>query len=287
MSGPACIDTTQPNVQIVVDFSSPVTGFLASELQAVGLTPTGITTTDNMRYTVSCNLAGLPYGISNRRTAVLQGPGGLTQIVQNATTKPSYSPGDERAHPITLPFPIAFPTSSTTIVSGNKIWVTTNSGIYLSETDKESGHPVKPDNPLAPGIFIGARDAGLFNLYAGAENGDTSYRIRWEGVDLWSKGETISALNIIWEITFYKSDPTRFSIDISDKWVPGGSSIIKNVNTELYNIAAEVAANKGFDVSFAYQAQVLAGAAQSSTGNGNTISNLFSRLPCTVNATSI
>jgi hypothetical protein len=239
-----------------------------------------------MRYTVSCSLSGIPYGISNRRTAVLQGPGGLTQIVENSTTNKDYSEGDEYAHPITLPFPIAFPTSRTTTVSGNNIWVTTNSGIYLSEVTKGSGHPVGPGNPLAPGIFIGARDAGLFNLYAGAENGDTTYRIRWEGVHRYLIGTSPSTIDVIWEIIFYKNDPTRFSIDIS-KWVPGGISIIKNVNTELFNIAEEVAANKGFDVSFVYQAQVLAGVAQSSTGNNNTISNLLLLLPCAVNTTPI
>jgi hypothetical protein len=135
-------------------------------------------------------------------------------------------------------------------------------------------------NPAAPGIYIGASDAGLFNLYGGPKNSNTEYRIRWEGVKNYSSGSSPSAINVIWEITFYASDPTKFSIDISSTWTAGGSSLIKNVNTQLYDISPEVAANKGFDVSFAYQAQVLAGVAQSSTGHGNTISNLLRMLPC-------
>jgi hypothetical protein len=239
-----------------------------------------MTTANNMRYTLDCTLSGIPYGISNRRTANIKGSSGLTQLAANTSTNVGYSPGDESAIAIALPFPISFPTGPTTVISGSNIWVTSNSGIYLSNANLGTGYPVTISNPAAPGIYIGASDAGLFNLYGGPENSNAEYRIRWEGVKNYSGGTSTAAINVIWEITFYASDPTKFSIDISPTWTAGGSSLIKNVNTQLYDISPEVGTNKGFDVSFSYKAQVLAGVAQSSTGDGNTISNLLSLLPC-------
>jgi hypothetical protein len=286
VSGPTCVDTTQPNVQILVDFSSPVTGFLASELQTVGLTPTGVTTADNIRYTVSCNLSGIPYGISNRRTAVLKGSTGLTLLLatvagnvpQNiySSVSNSYGARDESIIPTTLPFNVAFPTSPTTSITGNKFWITSNSIVYLSGPDQGTGFPLSLSAPPVPAIVIGATDGGVFNIYGGSDDGGATYRIRWEGVAVYNS----PTIDKVWEITFYASDPTKYSIDISSAWVSGGTSYIKNNTTKLYDLTSEVASNKGFDVSFAYQAQVLAGVAQSSTGDGNTISNLLRILPC-------
>jgi hypothetical protein len=265
-----------------------VTGFLASELQAVGLTPTGVTTADNMRYTVSCNLSGIPYGISNRRTAVLKGSSGLTLLLATVagsvpqgiygSVSNTYGARDESIIPTTLPFTVAFPTSPTTSITGNTFWITSNSIVYLSgpTQDRGTGYPLSLSAPPVPAIVIGSTDGGVFNIYGGSDDGGATYRIRWEGVAVYSS----PTIDKVWEITFYDSDPTKYSIDISSSWVSGGISYIKNDTTKLYDLTSEVAANKGFDVSFAYQAQVLAGVAQSSTGNNNTISNLLKLLPC-------
>jgi hypothetical protein len=131
-----------------------------------------------------------------------------------------------------------------------------------------------------PSIFIGTTDAGLFNLYGGVENGGATYRIRWEGVQTYTQGTSSSAINQIWEATFYASDSSKVSIDISSAWLGGGQSYIKNNDTQLYNLATEVAANKGFDVSYGYQAQIPAGYAKSSTQTNNTASNTLNIGSC-------
>jgi hypothetical protein len=90
-------------------------------------------------------------------------------------------------------------------------------------------------------------------------------------------------MNMIWEVTFYANNPTKISVDISPLWIDNilASSLIKTSNSALYDLTAEMQQpDRGFDVSYAYQAQVPAGVAQSSTGNGNTISNLLLMLPC-------
>jgi hypothetical protein len=286
LTGPACIDSaTNDAVALTATFSIAVTGFTTSAIDPAmlaafrGLAPTTITAVSPTVYTITAARSGIPYSILNRRTANLLGSTGLTQLAQNLSSNISYSAGDESAVSITLPFNVAFPSTATTLISGTTIWVTSNSGIYLSSVDQGTGFPVSLTNPPAPAIYIGASDAGLFNLYGGAENGGTTYRIRWEGVGNYTQGTSPTAINKIWEATFYASDPRKFSIDISPTWV-GGTSLVKNNSVQLYDLSTEVASNRGFDVSYAYQAQIPAGYAQSPTLTPNTISNLLTLLPC-------
>ena len=239
-------------------------------------------------YKIDTVVSSLPYDIVNRRTAVLKGSTGLTLLLAtDASGTPQniypsvdnkYGARDESIIPTTLPFNVAFPTSPTTAITGNTFWVTSNSILYLSgpTQDQGTGYPLSLSAPPVPAIVIGSTDGGVFNIYGGSDDGGLTYRIRWEGVAKFNS----PTIDKVWEATFYADDPTKFSIDISSAWVSGGTSYMKNDTAQLYDLTSEVAANKGFDLVISYKARVPAGVAQSSTGDGNTLSNLLKILLC-------
>ena len=301
LGGPSCIDTTvNTSIDFTATFSNPVTGFDNTALTSafknlfVGLDPINITSVSPTVYNISSIRKGIPYGISNRRTANIKGSPGLSLLLQvGASAAPQgvyssvdtrYSARDESILPITLPFNVSFPTSPTNSITGNQLWVTSNSIIYLSATEAGTGYPLRLSNPPAPAIVVGSTDGGIFNIYGGTENGGTEYRIRWEGVANFKS----PAVDKIWEITFYANDPTKYSIDISPTWVAQGTSYIKNDSAQLYNLTNEIAANKGFDVSFAYQARIPFGVARATTypNNVNLTSNLLKIAPCVITTTT-
>jgi len=295
LTGPACIDELTGINQFTATFSDPVTGFNNSQLTALntgfyGLAATAINPISTTTYTIDTIISGIPYALIDSGTSSLVNPSLLTLFADYPTT--IGAPGDDSTFPIDLPFPISFPTSANTSVSGTKIWVGTNSFIALSPTDPGNGYPPSVTNPAVPAIFIGTRDAGMFKLYGGSLDGGVTYIIRWEGVQFYTQGTSYAALNRVWQCTFYAASPAKFRIDIDATYweTPTlGVSYIKNANTQLYPTPpTNIPYVQGgyVVVDSAYSAQVPAGLATSSTGNTNTASNLLTLFACTPGTTT-
>jgi len=295
LTGPACIDEVTGINQFTATFSVPVTGFNNSQLTALnagfyGLAATAINPTSTTIYTIDTVISGIPYALIDSGTSALVNPSLLTLFADYPTT--IGAPGDDSTFPLDLPFPISFPTSANTSVSGTRIWVGTNSFVALSPTSPGTGYPPSVTNPPVPSIFIGTQDAGMFKLYGGSLDGGITYTIRWEGVNYYTQGTSYAALNRVWQCTFYAASPAKFRIDIDPVYweTPTlGVSYIKNSNTQLYPTPPNnIPYVKGgyVVVDSAYSAQILAGLATSSTGNTNTASNLLTLFACTIGPTT-
>lgn len=111
---------------------------------------------------------------------------------------------------IHIPFQVEYNT-----VSYNKIYVYNTSYVTFGEPfdltntiDWEIG--VNGFNPPIPTIFIatGVTYAEPFYIYHGLENGNSTFRVRYEGYRDYE-----FTISIIWEIVFYRNEPSR--IDIS------------------------------------------------------------------------
>jgi hypothetical protein len=293
LTGPTCIDTITPGAvsEFTATFSAPVTGFDSSDIAAlssqfIGLTITGITAVSATEYRINTVVASLPYSIVESGASVMTGTTGLVQLAAYTTTA-SGNPGDDTTFEINLPFPIAFPTSATSTVSGTRIWVGTNSFIALNPVSPGSGFPPSLTNPACPAIFIGTQDSGMFNLYGGSRDGNQTYTIRWEGVRIFTDGGGLGPINRIWEVTLYADSPSKFRIDIDPTtWESPtqGRSFIKNANTALFPTAAgtnmPIVRGGYIVVDSKYTAQIPAGVALSSTSHPNTASNRLTIIAC-------
>jgi len=236
---------TASGVEIVSGYSSLLVAETIS-YTSINLVPPTITTIDQNIFNIAAAAPSVVYRVIDQGASVMNGTTGLTQIFNVSTT--TSNPGDDSVVQHTLPFNIQLLTSSTTVASGSSIVIGTNGFISLGSYTG-SGHPVGPTVPPIPSIFIGATDCGCFRIYAGSVDGNQTYKIRWEGVQLYQQGTSYSQLNRVWEVTFYATNPKKFTIAIDGTyWDTGttlGDSYIKNNNTIIYPTTGNLPLVKG------------------------------------------
>lgn len=290
LTGPACINSAGSNTfvvtanqPIVLNRTSLDAAFLQGKLTITEVIPNEITINGySSSWTIRATSSGIPYNILETGTAVMNGTTGLSLLVDNPITLAG-SLGDDRVTAITLPFSISFPTSPTAFVSGTNIVVGTNSFISLGNYTGTGFPPTLYDPPF-PSIFIGTRDCGMFKLYSGSRDGNSTYIIRWEGVKTYTEGTSYAAVNRIWEAVFYQANPTRVTIRTdSTKWDTEGASFIKNADTILYpsdNTYLNLAPGNFTTLEASYLAYVPAGTATNTVGFGNSESNRLNIVGC-------
>lgn len=284
LTGPSCFNETGQNTYAVT-FSSPVTGFpgysTANDIEqaSYGVRVKTITATTGNSYDIVVEQGGIPYAIVDQGLSNMNGTTGLTRY-HTATSTRGY-PGDDSVVNIVIPFSISFPTSATTTISGTSLVVGTNSFIALGSYSG-SGLPPSPGLPPIPAIFIGAMDSGAYGIWAGSTDGNQTFIIRFEGTKLYTE----DVLNRIWEVVFYASDPTKFTIKIDGTYwenTTEGQSFIKNNNLVIYPKTGNLPVEKGKYITLRsgpYSVTVPAGVATSSTGHPNQASNTVVIPPC-------
>lgn len=243
ITGPATFSSGSNTVQMV--FSHPVTlnasAQTAIETASYGIDITAIATVNPTTYDIECTRGGIAYAVVDSGASVMSGSAGLTRILTASGT--TGFPGDDSVVNITLPFDIAFPVDQSTVVSGRNIVVGTNCFIALGAY---SGNGLTPSAvlPPIPAIFIGARDSGAYGIWHGSLDGDQTYIIRFEGTRHYSD----NVFNRVWEVVFYASDPTKFTVRIDPThWdnITEGASFIKNANTIIYPKTGNLPVTKG------------------------------------------
>jgi len=134
--------------------------------------------------------------ISNRSSNML-GAGTLT-LIQNASA-------DDANILVSLPFTVYFHgIGYTSVYVGSNSFLTFGAG---SNTTTPSA-----SNPAIPGIQINGHDASYQRVYAGSEDSNATYRIRYEGAS--GTSGTPGSSTVFWEITFTAATPGVIKIDM-------------------------------------------------------------------------
>ncbi len=173
-------------------------------------------------------------GSISTRTANLVGISGLT-IIQNANA-------DDANIAITLPFSVTFNgVSYTTVYVGSNGYLTFGAG-----SSAFSG--LSASNPAIPGIHINAGDRSYQRVYKGSDDGNITYRIRYEGSSTTSG--TPGSSTVFWEITFSSVSPSTILIDVGSNAASGsGTSGVTSGSTYFLTIASATA-NTGYTISY-------------------------------------
>ena len=111
---------------------------------------------------------------------------------------------DEAIVTVNLPFAVTFNGASYTTV-----YVSSNSFLTFG-TSAQAYTSISGSNPSVPNIQICTADHAYEKVYAGSEDGNATFRIRYEGSNVYSG----SAFDMIWEITFTAATPGTIKIDI-------------------------------------------------------------------------
>ena len=168
------------------------------------------------------------------RASNLLGPGSLTMI-QNAHVY-------DASIAVALPFPVTFNgTSYTTVYVGSNGYLTFGAGSAVN-----SG--INLLNPALPAILINAGDRSYQRVYTGSEDGNATFRIRYEG----SNGAATPGFStIFWEVTFSAASPTTLKLDIGDNVSAGtGLSGLSSGTGDLLGEFSSGTANIGYTFTF-------------------------------------
>jgi hypothetical protein len=168
------------------------------------------------------------------RSANLLGAGSLTAVV-NAFA-------DDANVSISLPFNVTF-----NGISYSTVYVGSNG--YLTFGAGSSGYSgLGPNNPAIPGIHINAADRSYINVYAGSEDSNATYRIRYEGRD--SSGG--SPANVFWEVTFTAATPGVIKIDMGSNAASGSgtSGITDGVSGSYFATFGSGTVNTGYTLTY-------------------------------------
>jgi hypothetical protein len=140
--------------------------------------------------------------------------------------------GDDEFVEVILPFPIRYLGASySAIYVGSNSYATFTAGATVY-----SG--IGAANPALPGIHISAADNSYQRVYAGAENGGTTFRIRYEGHNHYNGG-VIGSPTIVWEMTFTQATPSIIELSIgTNARSPGGTSGCTDGTTYVLTIPA-------------------------------------------------
>lgn len=166
--------------------------------------------------------------IGSPRAVNLLGVAALTQIVSASA--------DSAIQTIALPFAVLYDGSwYDSVTVGSNSWLT------FAATGTASSA-----NPATPSIRIGAADNSWQRLYHGAENSGNTYRIRFEGTNATSG--TPGTPNIVWEMTFDKTDPGKILVDIgANTYKVPSATDTTNGATTVYTMGTTV--STGYDIT--------------------------------------
>lgn len=138
-------------------------------------------------------------GAIANRAASLLGAASLTAIVTASA--------DTALQTLTLPFQVFYNGAFF-----NQVTVSSNSWLVFGSTATQVSSAFTASNPAFPTLMIGTANNSWQRLYAGAENGGTTYRIRFEGTNATSG--VVGSPTIVWEVTFDQATPGTINIDI-------------------------------------------------------------------------
>lgn len=124
----------------------------------------------------------------------LKGPGGLEEFIVD-----EYTDGIV----ISLP-PFLFDGKEYT-----SLYIIKTGLVYFQEWDIILNN-YNAGNPPIPCLLINASENSLQRVYFGLEEGDTQFRIRYEGTN--EPTGIVGQPNVVWELTYYYNNPGRFDI---------------------------------------------------------------------------
>lgn len=159
--------------------------------------------------------------------ASLGGPAALTQYWS------TYS--DYDAVTLTLPFNIQVGSHNTNKVTVNNFGMVSfghDGTNYSWQSNLDIGNQI-PYPTIVHGMPEGYGGSAFQKVYAGAENGGATYRIRLEMFAGWDD-PLDGTVNTIWELTFTAANPDRIRIDFGTSGyadVPDGSGVIAAVGS--------------------------------------------------------
>lgn len=159
------------------------------------------------------NLTALPAtATASNRTGAIVGTGSLT-LIQDASA-------DNASILVTLPFSVTFQgTSYTDVYVGSNGYVTFGTGSTVTS--------VTGSSPPYPTIAIDAGNRSYQRVYAGSEDGNATYRIRYEGAS--GTSGTPGSSTVFWELLFTAATPGVIELDIGANAASGlGFSGITN-----------------------------------------------------------
>jgi len=143
---------------------------------------------------------------------------------------------------IALPFPVSF-----NGISYTDIYVCSNG--YITFGFSATNYFVGPTIPAGPTLFIYGGDQHYQRVYAGSEDGNATFRIRWEG-SYTGSGGTPGASPNIWEVTFDSAG--NYKIDVGATGSASGVSAVSDGVSGNYLLTWDASAgNLGFDLTSA------------------------------------
>lgn len=151
--------------------------------------------------------------ISNRASNIL-GIASLSLIVDNNT--------DDNFVAINLPFPVKF-------FGGDYSTVFVCSNSFMTFGTGSGNLSTSATTPPYPTIHINSADRSYQRVYAGIENGGSTFRVRFEGSV--STSGISGSPTVEWEVTFTRADPRKVLIDMGTNAATGGTSLITNGTT--------------------------------------------------------
>ena len=178
-------------------------------------------------------LQGGGNSIANRSANML-GVGSLTAVVS------AYA--DDANVSIALPFNVNFNgTNYSTVYVGSNSYLTFGTG-------SSNFSSLGPTNPAIPGIHINAADHAYIKVYAGSEDSNATYRIRYEG----RNDHTNSTADMFWEVTFTAATPGVIKIDMGSNAASGtGTSGITDGTSASYLATfGSGTANTGYTLTY-------------------------------------
>lgn len=152
---------------------------------------------------------GVPIRSISNRASNLLGAGTLT-LIQNAHA-------DDANISVALPFTVSFEGANyTTVYVGSNGYLTFGAG-----SSEFSG--LSASNPPLPGFHVNADDRSYQRVYAGSEDANATFRIRYEGTASGSTNAPGSS-TVFWEVTFTAATPGDIKIDMGANAASGSGT---------------------------------------------------------------
>jgi hypothetical protein len=192
---------------------------------------------------------GMTADVVNTGAAVMGGASGLTQLWDH------YAEGE--MIPITLPFNIqvgAFNTNQVVVNAYGMVSFGHDGSTYGYASYFDNGDAI-PFPFIVQGSPLGNSASAFQRVYAGAEGGGATFRIRLEMFAGWDDPLDGTA-NTIWELTFYQAQPSKIRIDFGTSAyadvVDGGgvtAGIGDGTHATFVGLFPEGLVNVGYDVN--------------------------------------
>ena len=198
--------TARPTTGQTTQSDGGVSGVYTADAVVTGTTAFDTSPNKGNRITTTSSTAGTRTAITNS----ILGAASLT-----SSTAPTSGTNDDGYWTLTLPFNITYlGTSYSTIYVGTNGYILFGGGTNVYANLGASNPPYRK-------IMISANDNSCQRIYYGVEGSspNRTYRVRWEGHNNWNGG-TLGFPTMLWEATFYESDPTQIDIQtgVNNRW---------------------------------------------------------------------